>query len=194
MHLQMSITSPHPRVAAISPRATRTLLALLFLGALFVAPTLLRHRSTYGPRIDADSRQPISPFTVTELNGKPWRLADHRGEVILINYWATWCAPCREELPGLVALTHDNRPANLAILGISLDDGSPQAVRQFVSEHQLPDPVALADKAWQLDQIPTGVPTSILLDRRGRVAKTYTGPVTRQEFQDDISALLREPA
>ncbi|HVG26764.1 MAG TPA: TlpA disulfide reductase family protein [Acidobacteriaceae bacterium] len=179
------------------PRKPASSIALLFLAGLMLAPQIVRliagRRNDWGQRTVATARHPMRPFTVTQLDGRPWRLDDHRGQVVLLNFWATWCPPCRRELPGLAALHRSHSAATLAILGISLDHTGPQAVRDFATEFGLPFPIALADSGWQLDQIPTGIPSSILLDRQGRVAKTYPGPASEAEFQADIDALLREP-
>lgn len=186
--------APPDSASMLSQRAKRALPLILLLAALMLAPVIVRHHAeTYGPLTAAAARHSMTPFRVAQLDGQPWNLADHRGHIVVINFWATWCAPCRRELPGLAALAHANPPGKLAILGISLDHATAQSVHDFATEYQLPYPVALADSAWQLDQIPTGIPASILLDRDGRVAKTYPGPATQAELQSDIDALLREP-
>lgn len=168
--------------------------AALFLVALALTPLLLHSRRPSGELIAPGARHSMGDFSVQRLDGTPWHLSEHRGHIVLINFWATWCGPCREELPGLAALAHANSPRTVSVLGISLDHSGPEPVRDFAARLQLPYPVALADATTQLDQIPTGIPTSLLLDRSGRVARVYTGPTTQAQFQQDIDRLVREPA
>jgi cytochrome c biogenesis protein CcmG/thiol:disulfide interchange protein DsbE len=78
-------------------------------------------------------------FTMTDLQGLPWSLSAHRGRVVLVNFWATWCPPCREEIPGFVRLA--KRARDLDIAGIAMDDGDSAGVRQFVKAAGVPYPV-----------------------------------------------------
>ena len=165
----------------------------LFILAILFLPSLLALRPHSGHLTEPAARHVMSDFTITQLDGHPWRLSDHRGQVVLVNFWATWCGPCLEELPSLSALARSNSPSTLSVLGVSLDSTGPQAVQDFASRRNLSYPVALPGNTWQLDQIPSGIPTTILLDRSGRVAKTYTGPIRQRDFQADINQLLKEP-
>ena len=83
------------------------------------------------------TRKRIANITVADLSGNSWKLDDHRGHVVLLNFWATWCPPCRHETPGLVRLANDYRRNGLAVLGISMDDGNPDVVREFVSDFKV---------------------------------------------------------
>ena len=119
-------------------------------------------------------------------------MKDHRGQVVLVNYWATWCGPCREEMPGLVRLSQELGPKGLAVVGVSVDEGSREKVQQFVDEFHVTYPVALQEPMSQMAQGMAGVPTTILVDRQGRVAKTYVGAVGERDFRQDVKILLAE--
>ena len=140
----------------------------------------------------ASTRHAAPDFTVADLQGNSWSLAAHRGQVVLLNFWATWCPPCREETPGLVRLDRAYGQKGMAILGISMDEGSPQAVRDFVSFFKIPYPVALPGENFALASAIEGLPTTFLIDKKGRIAKTYAGGASERTFRTDVEALLRE--
>jgi cytochrome c biogenesis protein CcmG, thiol:disulfide interchange protein DsbE len=180
--------------ASVRRRGRDFLLLTAFVLVIAVLPGLLELRSQSGHLTAPGMRQPMAAFSVPQLDGSTWRLADHRGRVVLVNFWATWCGPCREELPGLARLARMHPPTDLAVLGISLDHTDPQTVRDFAAHYNLGYPIVHADPMWQIDQIPSGIPATILLDREGRIAKTYSGAIREKDFQADIAQLLAEPA
>jgi peroxiredoxin len=145
--------------------------------------------------ITQESERKAMPAVVLEqLGGGEWRMADHRGQVVLLNYWATWCGPCWEETPGLVRLAKELGPQGLAVVGISVDEGGREKVRKFVEDFKVPYPVAFPAAMSQLEWGLEGVPTTILVDREGRVAKSYLGAVREADFRRDVEALLAEKA
>ncbi len=137
-------------------------------------------------------RTPVADLSFPQLNGGAWRLSEHRGDVVLINYWASWCGPCRQETPGLIALARDYRYKGLSIVGISMYQWGKPAVESFLREFHLPYPVLMPDLA--LPSIPAidALPTSVLVDRNGRVAKSYVGAVRESLFRADVDVLLAE--
>jgi cytochrome c biogenesis protein CcmG, thiol:disulfide interchange protein DsbE len=154
----------------------------------------LSHRTRQSGHFVAVEARKVMPGLVMErLDGGEWRMADHRGEVVLINYWATWCGPCQMETPGLVSLARDLRLKGLAVVGVSMDDGDRKKVRDFVERFQVSYPVVFPEAMSQLGLGMEGLPTTILVDRNGRVAKTYVGAVRRSDFEADVNAVLREP-
>jgi cytochrome c biogenesis protein CcmG/thiol:disulfide interchange protein DsbE len=138
------------------------------------------------------SRKMMPPLAMEQLGGGTWRMTDHRGQVVLVNYWATWCGPCWEETPGLVRLARELGSQGLAVVGISLDEGTHQKVQKFVDDFKVPYPVAFPAPMSQLAWGMQGVPTTILVDREGRVAKIYVGAVREQDFREDVQVLLKE--
>jgi cytochrome c biogenesis protein CcmG, thiol:disulfide interchange protein DsbE len=140
----------------------------------------------------AGERRVVPELALEQLGGGTWRMVDHRGQVVLINYWATWCGPCQEETPGLVRLSRELGPKGLAVVGVSLDEGGRGKVQQFVDEFHVPYPVAFPGTMSQMARGMAGVPTTILVDRQGRVAKTYEGAVSEGDFRADVGVLLAE--
>jgi cytochrome c biogenesis protein CcmG, thiol:disulfide interchange protein DsbE len=139
-------------------------------------------------------RTPIADLAFPELNGGAWRLSEHRGEVVLINYWASWCGPCREETPGLIDLAREYRYKGLSIVGVSMDMGGKPAVEGFLREFHLPYPILMPDLASPSAPAVDALPTTVLVDRSGRVAKSYVGAVRESIFRADVDELLAEKA
>jgi len=140
----------------------------------------------------AGERKVMPELVMTQLDGGTWRMADHRGQVVLVNYWATWCGPCWEETPGLIRLSKELGPKGLAVVGVSIDEGGRETVQKFVDEFHVSYPVALLDRMSQMEYGMAGVPTTILVDKNGRVAKTYVGAVRQADFKTDVEVLLAE--
>ena len=122
------------------------------------------------------SGRAVPAFNVTDLNGKTWRLQDLRGRAVLINFWATWCEPCRAEMPSLQALAAQN-PGRLVVLAVNLKESEPTITR-FVERTGLSLPVlrdvdgAIA-RAWGVSVYPS----TVLIDARGRVKSVVRGEV-----------------
>ena len=177
-----------------SNQRDRQVWLLVFVGMMALATTTRRFRpSQAGGFTPAAERKAAPQMKLPELDGGEWRLADHRGEVVLVNYWATWCGPCREELPGLIDVDKEWAPKGLAVVGLSMDTGSDAraTVQQFVTRRGVPFPIAFPDPALPGSGRMT-IPTTVLLDRQGRVVKTYVGAVERKDFAKDVAALLAE--
>ena len=117
----------------------------------------------------------VPAFTVAALDGRAISANSLKGKVTLVNFWATWCPPCRAEIPDLIAL-QNKYSDRLQILGISEDEGSPDAVRKFVADFKINYPVAMATP--ELEKLFTGVtglPTTFLIDPDGRIVQKHVG-------------------
>jgi len=121
-----------------------------------------------------------------------FRLADFRDQFVLLDFWATWCAPCRQETPGLIDLAREYRYKGLAIVGVSMDEGGQRAVQSFLSEFHVPYPVLMPDLATPAAPAIEALPTTVLIDRNGRAAKSYVGAVRESVFRADVDRLLAE--
>lgn len=174
--------------------------AILKWGVLIaVIPVLLAillPRNSSDPASDVRpvaARKAMPDFTLHDLSGQSWQLSAHRGDVVLVNFWATWCPPCREETPGLIRVARRYAPQGLSVAGISMDEGGAAPVRQFVREYGISYPVMMPDSNFLLANEVESLPTTLLIDRQGRLAKTYVGGVPEREFRSDVEALLSEP-
>ncbi len=165
----------------------------LGLGVVLLVFGLGHRMRQSGHFVPVADRKVMPGLVMDRLDGGEWRLADHRGEVVLINYWATWCGPCQEETPGLASLARELGPRGLAVVGVSMDTGDRTKVRDFVARFQVSYPVVFPEAMSQLGSGMAGLPTTILVDRNGRVAKTYVGAVRRADFEADVTAVMGEP-
>ena len=131
-------------------------------------------------------------FTVKDMNGARVHLADFKGKVILINFWATWCPPCKIEIPGFIELYDQYKDKGLVILGVSGDDDA-ETLRTFATEWKINYPMLVGrDEEKLLDAYGPlfGYPTSILVGRSGAVCGRHVGPAPKEEFEREIKALL----
>jgi cytochrome c biogenesis protein CcmG/thiol:disulfide interchange protein DsbE len=133
---------------------------------------------------------PAPDFKLTGLDGKPVTLAGSHGKVILLNFWATWCGPCRAEIPDLVELQNKYKD-RLQILGLVVDDDDQEAVKKFVSEFGINYPVAIAsnDIRFQYGGI-AALPTSFVLDAEGRIVQKHEGLRDPILYETEIRSLL----
>ncbi len=157
---------------------------LYFVSRYWIAPATMRQAKAAGDH-------PLAPeFSVTDLSGKQIKLADYKGKVLMLDFWATWCGPCRIEIPGFVQLQNRYRDQGFAVIGMSMDDG-PEPVREFYSEFKMNYPVALGDeKLAELFGGIFGLPTTFLIGRDGRIYAKHVGASDVSVFEDEIKELL----
>jgi len=137
-------------------------------------------------------RDPFAPsFALPDLTGKPARLADYRGKVTLVNFWASWCAPCREEFPHMAELYSEFKRADFDIAAIS-DDVSGSKMRAFVREFRPPFPILVGGGRMKAAYHYRGLPYSVLLDRHGRVIERFFGFGGENEFRHLRDLIARE--
>lgn len=163
---------------------------------LMVAGVLAILLSTGEPAAAVRQRAPgerkaMMEIEANDLQGRRWRLKDHRGEVVLVNVWATWCPPCRAETPALVKTANAYRGKGLEILGVSMDEGAVE-VRGFVDRYHVPYSIVFPPADSPLNSVVEALPTSYLIDKSGRVAAVYQGAVTQSELTSAVDALLQE--
>ncbi|MBC7756963.1 MAG: TlpA family protein disulfide reductase [Bdellovibrio sp.] len=122
-----------------------------------------------------------SNFAVKDMAGKKHVLADYKGKWVIVNYWATWCPPCLEEVPDLVALYDSRKNKDLVILGVAFDYESAQEVTDYVNDMLISYPIVLGDEQVQKQIGFTDVlPTTYIFNPRGELVKTKHGLVTKQ--------------
>lgn len=140
-----------------------------------------------GARKDATPAAP--DFNLTDLDGHAVRLADLAGKVVILDFWATWCPPCRMALPHLQEL-HDTYGADVAIVAVAMDDQGESVVRPFVASNRITFTVALPDEAIQKAFGPIrGLPTTFVIGPDGKLFKKYLGYQAKEVLLADIKAL-----
>ena len=133
----------------------------------------------------------VAPFTVKDLDGKTISSADLRGKVVLVNFWATWCGPCKAEIPGFVEL-QEKYKNDLVVVGYSVDDSADKA-RAFAAEYKMNYPILLGLGREDVQDAygPIwGIPASFLISRDGDVCKKHMGIAPKAVFEKEIKALL----
>jgi peroxiredoxin len=141
----------------------------------------------------AADRRPAPDFTLKNLDGGDVRLADFRGQVVMVNFWATWCPPCREEIPDFIVLQDQLGPKGLRIIGISLDDEGAAKVAPFASQNRINYTMLVnGNEAANAYGGIEGIPTTFLLDRQGRVVERRAGVAPREHWRQLIVSLLKE--
>jgi thiol-disulfide isomerase/thioredoxin len=137
--------------------------------------------------------EPAPDFQLTGLDGKPVSLADARGKIVLLNFWASWCGPCRAEVPDLVDLQTRYKD-RLQVIGLIVDDDDMDAIHQFVKEFGINYPVGVAPSELRVQYggIPA-LPTSFILDAQGRVVQKHVGLRDPALYEIEIRALLGLP-
>jgi len=114
-------------------------------------------------------------FSLKTLTGEEFSLAKNKGKTLLIDFWATWCAPCRESIPHLVHLHKTYRGQGFEVVGLSMDKGDPKTVEQFVRSLDIPYPIAIAPDEIASAYGVNGLPTTILIDKEGKIREKIVG-------------------
>jgi peroxiredoxin len=127
-------------------------------------------------------------FELEGLDGKTYRLSDYRGKWVLVNYWATWCPPCREELPELEVFYVNHKDKDAVVLGVAMERIKKERLQKFVDEQFLSYPILMTKPAasTELGRVP-GLPTSYLIDPQGELAARQVGPVTLKDLEAFIN-------
>jgi thiol-disulfide isomerase/thioredoxin len=134
-------------------------------------------------------------FTLKDTHGKVHRLADYKGKWVLVNFWATWCPPCLEEIPDLIKLSETHK--NLVVIGIAMDYQDPAYVKEFATNLFVTYPIVLGDAkiAAKIGKIP-GLPTTYLYNPEGKIAAQNVGALTREAVEryiDSKTAAVNAP-
>ena len=150
------------------------------------------HAEEQGGACMADAKPAKLDFTMKDLDGKDVSLSSFKGKVILLNFWATWCGPCKAEIPAFVELQNQYGKDGLVILGYSVDDEAPKA-RAFANEYKMNYPVLLGLGREDVQEAygPIwGIPASFIISRDGRVCQKHLGIAPKAVFEKEIKALL----
>lgn len=134
--------------------------------------------------------QPAPPIKVVTTAGQPVTLANYKGYVLVMDFFATWCPPCRESIPHFIDLNRKYGKQGLQILGMSVDDGGDKVVKEFIAEKRINYPVALANDEIQADYGLRSVPVIFIINKKGIVAEKYLGYT--EEIGRSMEALIKK--
>jgi thiol-disulfide isomerase/thioredoxin len=139
-------------------------------------------------------RKQAPNFSLKDADGNAVSLADYRGKVVLVNFWATWCGPCEAEIPWFIEFEKKYKDQGFAVLGVSMDDDGWKSVRPYVASHKINYRIMIGSEmvSQQFGEIES-LPTSFVLDRAGRIASNHIGLVDKVDYQNEIVKLLEDP-
>ncbi len=168
-------------------------LIIFILLVLVVAGAYVAHRKgTRSSAVSSKQPRPAPDFTLSELSGKSLKLSDYRGRVVLLDFWATWCEPCRAEIPHFVELQDKYGSHGLQIIGVSMDD-SADPVPAFYKQFKMNYPVVMGNA--QIGEEYGGVlglPIAFVIDRQGFIRAKHMGATDAAVFEREIVAQLGE--
>jgi thiol-disulfide isomerase/thioredoxin len=137
------------------------------------------------------TRKPAPDFSLKDADGKVVKLSDYKGKVVLLNFWATWCGPCKIEIPWFIEFEQNHRDKGFAVLGVAMDEEGWAVVKPYVTDHKVNYRMVIGDDMTaQMYGGVDSLPTSFLIDREGRTAAVHVGLVSKKVYQDDITQLL----
>ncbi|MBI5085628.1 MAG: redoxin domain-containing protein [Acidobacteria bacterium] len=169
--------------------------AVLLLGLAGCASKPL---SKAGPEDSASSLKPASKrnpapgFTLKDVDGKPVTLADFKGKVVLLNFWATWCGPCKIEIPWFKDFQKTYKDQGFTVIGVALDDEGWEVVKPYITDKQVNYPVVIGTpEVEQLYGSVEALPTTFIIDRDGKIASVHVGLVGKKDYENEIQQLLQ---
>ncbi len=172
------------------------------LAALAATALLLSNCGQYSSRVASNGpvvkeqkdRKRAPDFTLKDADGRAVRLSDYRGKVVLLDFWATWCGPCKIEIPWFIDLQRRNKDRGFEVLGVAMDDDGWESVKPFLAEHGVNYRIVLGnDQTAQTYGGVDALPTSFLIDQAGYIAAVHVGLAPKKDFIDGVEALLRTP-
>lgn len=142
-----------------------------------------------------NERKKAPDFALKDANGQTVHLSDYRGKVVLLDFWATWCGPCKIEIPWFQEFERQNKDKGFAVLGVAMDDDGWDAVKPFAQERGINYRLMLGDdKVADLYGGLNALPTTFLIDRNGYIAAVHIGLSGKDDFENGIQELLNAPS
>ncbi len=172
----------------------RKFLAVLGLAGLLICVDGCGSKMNEAHVREDKDRKNAPDFALKDVSGKPVKLSDYRGKVVLLNFWATWCGPCKVEIPWFIDFEKQYKDRDFAVVGVSMDDDGWKSVTPYVSDKKINYRVVIgSDEVTTLYGGVDSLPTTFIIDRTGKVASVHIGLVSKLTYQDEITKLLETP-
>lgn len=155
-----------------------------------VCVPVAQESGTHAQLVPAIQRKPAQDFALKDSTGKQFTLKDYRGKLLLLDFWATWCHGCKQEMPWFADFDRKYRDSGLAVVGVSMDDDGWKVVSPFIKSTGVPYQIVLGDEKTAKSYEIENMPDTFLIDREGRVAAAYRGMVDRENLEANIRSVL----
>ena len=130
-------------------------------------------------------------FSLKDVNGRPVKLSDFRGKVVLLNFWATWCGPCKVEIPWFIEFEQKYKDRGFAVIGVSMDEEGWEVVKPYLADRRINYRVVIGtEKVGEAYGGVESLPTSFMIDKEGRIISTHVGLVSKSDYENEIVQLL----
>lgn len=143
------------------------------------------------PAVDTSQLKTAPQWTLYDLSGKPLSSKQLEGQVVLVDFWATWCGPCRKSIPHLIDLYEEYKSHGVTIVGVSLDQKGPSVVSPFVEQYKINYPIVMGTGQVVADFGGVrGIPTAFIISQDGKIYRKIVGLRAKEDYERDIKALL----
>jgi cytochrome c biogenesis protein CcmG/thiol:disulfide interchange protein DsbE len=165
---------------------------VLLIGALIIGcSTSTRAVRAESVKPDKD-RKEAPDFALKDADGKVVKLSDYRGKVVVLDFWATWCGPCKIEIPWFMEMQRKNKDKGFEVLGVAMDDEGWEAVKPFATKMGMNYRLVIGnDQTAQMYGGVDALPTTFLIDRGGKIAAVHVGLTSRKDIEDGVQQLLQ---
>jgi peroxiredoxin len=141
-----------------------------------------------------NSRKIASDFTLSDSKGASVKLSDYKGQVVLLDFWATWCGGCKVEIPWYMEFQNKYKASGLSVIGVSMDDDGWKSVKPFLEKQPVNYPIVIGNPELAKRYMVDAMPMTLLIDREGKIADSHVGMVDKDAFESEIQVLLQDSA
>ena len=163
--------------------------AVAWVAATLAAAALLWTLVTVGPSGRDTAAREAPDFSFPDVKGRPTALSDFRGKVVLLDFWATWCEPCLEEMPDLARFYETHKASSFTIVGVAMDAEGAPVVAPFVRQNGISYPILVSGGDLPDGYPIPGFPSAFLIDKNGLIVRRYLGPKSYEELERDLAQL-----
>lgn len=172
---------------------SRATIGLALAVCLVLSGCSSSHKPAEASSLKPEGKRKAAPeFSLRDINGKNVSLSEYRGKIVLLNFWATWCGPCKMEIPWFADFEQKYKSKGFAVIGVSMDEDGWDSVKPFVEHMHMNYRVVLGnDSIADIYGGVSALPTTFLIDRQGRIVAAHEGLVSKGDYESEIDELLQ---